>query len=87
MSSALQEAQQHLLAEALKDDGERNDALIQRLQSVIRSLQHTAGEAVLLPRKHATNLESLEPMLRSIIVHNNSNCQNKKASSRKMNNR
>ena len=65
MSSALQQAQHHLLAEALKDDGERDDALIQRLESIIPSLQDNAGEADLLPNMHATKLESLGPLLHS----------------------
>ncbi len=77
MSSALQQAQQHLFAETLKGDGERDDALIQRLKANIPSLHDIAGEAVLLPRIDATNFLSLQPMLHSSIVRSNSNCRQK----------
>ncbi len=48
MSSVLQQVEQRLLAEAYKGDAERDDALMRLLEAVIKALQGTAGEAVLL---------------------------------------
>lgn len=49
MSSALQQAEQGLLAEAQKGDGKRDDALLERLKDVVRTLQGTAGGDALQP--------------------------------------
>ena len=49
MSSTLQQAKQYLLAESLKGDSERDDALIKRLDATVQRLQGSAGEAALLP--------------------------------------
>lgn len=52
MSSALEQAANKLLAESLKDDGTRDDGLIERLSGAIQTLQGTAGGHVFLPQMH-----------------------------------